>query len=151
MISNCLFANGRVHLPNTISDNEMIAKHSNPARQYTTEFIEFEKKHEGYWTGEHLVKQITNVVILMVKLLYPTNKYQGIFLFDNVGSHAPFMDDALWASEMNKEPGGKHPKIMRDGYYQTTIYGIIESQIQQMCFTPSMSNSLENQPKGLQI
>lgn len=112
MLSDCLFANGRVHIADSIPDSEMIARNLDLSRRYATEYFEFGKNNEGYWTGEHLVKQITTVVIPMVELLYSIDQYCGLFLFDNAASHACYAEDALRASEMNKESGGKHPKNM---------------------------------------
>ena len=79
-----------------------------------------ETSREGYFTNEHLFKQVENGVDIFERV-HPEAK--GIFIFDNAPSHRKMADDALNANRMNVGPGGKQP-VMKD-----TIWG---GQIQKM-------------------
>lgn len=145
MLSDVLFANGRVCVPDNISAEEMIAHGLDPDRRFATEFFEYGKNNSGYWTGEHLVDHIIKIVIPMFELSYSKEKYQGLFLFDNAAGHASFAADALRAQNMNLESGGKASN-MRAGYFFHNAISVI----QDMNF-PIDHSTLPGRPKGLRI
>ncbi len=59
------------------------------------------KNHEGYWTGEHVVKQLERVVA-MAKLMHPNCEL--VFIFDNSSNHSFFSNDSLIASRLTLRP-----------------------------------------------
>jgi hypothetical protein len=59
----------------------------------------------------------------------------AVFAFDNSSNHAAFRKDALVASRMNLNPGGKQP-IMRNTYFGPN------NQLQSMVF--SETHHVEN-------
>jgi hypothetical protein len=80
---------------------------------------------EGYWTAEHLLKQIEYKAIPIFEALYPN--CVAVFAYDNSSNHAAFRKDALVASQMNLNPGGKQ-LIMRNTYFGPN------NQLQSMVF-----------------
>ncbi|PKK64588.1 hypothetical protein RhiirC2_787281 [Rhizophagus irregularis] len=65
----------------------------------------------------------------------------GIFAFDNSTSHGAFAPDALVASRMNVNPGGKQPKM------RNTIFN---GQVQSMNFPDNYWDpALQGKPKGM--
>ncbi|CAB4394951.1 unnamed protein product [Rhizophagus irregularis] len=82
------------------------------------------KNNDGWWTVEKLVEQIIQCAIPIFEATHPNAI--GIFAFDNSTSHGAFAPDALVASRMNVNPGGKQPKM------RNTIFN---GQVQSMNFT----------------
>jgi len=70
--------------------------------------FEYGKNKMGYWGSEHFRKQIQSAMIIH-NILFPN--YQALFVMDNSSGHLAFAPDALDASKMNVNPGGKQPKI----------------------------------------
>src|SRR5688572_19482664 len=60
---------------------------------------------EDYWTAEHLFEQIEYKTIPIFEALY--SNCVAVFAFDNSSNHATFSKDALIASKMNLNSGGK--------------------------------------------
>jgi len=56
-------------------------------------------RENGYWEGGYLIKQVTELAILIVHATYP--RYQFLFLFDNFSNHGAFAEDALLAKNMS--------------------------------------------------
>lgn len=94
---------------------------------------------DGYWTGEKMVEQ-TKAAISIFEKRFPGSI--GVFCFDNSSGHAAFAADALVASRMNMNPGGKQP-VMRSTSFQ--------SKHQSMVFLPDEAPhpTLIGKPKGL--
>ncbi|GBC50571.2 uncharacterized protein OCT59_001487 [Rhizophagus irregularis] len=96
---------------------------------------------EGYWTAEHLLEQIEYKAIPIFEALYPD--CVAVFAFDNSSNHAAFSKDALVASRMNLNPGGKQP-VMRNTYFGPN------NQLQSMVFpTTHYDEKLRGKPKGI--
>jgi hypothetical protein len=70
---------------------------------------------EGYWMGEHVVKQLKEEAIAIFDILHPGK--QALFMFDNSSNHNVFAPDALLCGKMNLLNGGagKTHSTMRDG------------------------------------
>jgi len=67
----------------------------------------------------------------------------AVFAFDNSSNHAAFSKDALVASRMNLNPGGKQP-IMRDTYFAQN------NRLQSMVFSIiHYDEKLRSKPKGI--
>lgn len=72
-------------------------------------------KENGYWDGKSLLRQAVDKALPIAEALYPG--YSFLFLFDNATSHSVYADNALRASKMNKNDGGKQP-FLRNGWFQ---------------------------------
>ena len=70
-------------------------------------YFEYGKTEEGYWTGEHLLDQITKKALPIAQALFPG--YELLFMFDNATSHSIYAKDALQVTHMNKGPEGQQP------------------------------------------
>jgi hypothetical protein len=122
--------------------------------------LEYGKNHEGYWTGEHFVKQVsilqyTLFTLLKIKYCQLRTKiipaferahgagYQALFLIDNSQGHSAYAEDALLTSRMNVNPGGKQAH-MRDGWYDHDGRTVSQSMVY-----PSDHPQFPNQPKGI--
>ena len=83
-------------------------------------FLNMEKKHQGYWTAERFLVQL-EIVATIVESKYQCEKgYRLYYVFDHSSCHGIYADDALYASKMNLKPGGKQP-IMYDTYWKGTL------------------------------
>src|SRR6185436_2577597 len=65
----------------------------------------------GWWNTDKLLKQIKEKAIPIFEATH--QDHVALFAFDNATSHAAFADDALVASKMGWNDGGKQP-TMRD-------------------------------------
>ena len=101
------------------------------------ESLEYGKNHEGYWTGEHLAKQLKDKAIDAFEAAHAPGTL-GVFIFDNSSGHSVYADDALVSCRMNLGPGGKNVPMMRDGWF-------MENDVKM---TQSMTNG-SGQPKGM--
>ncbi|GBC05634.1 hypothetical protein RclHR1_06330004 [Rhizophagus clarus] len=89
--------------------------------------------HNGWWKTEDLIKQITEKAILIFEKLHTSNI--SVFTFNNATSHAAYAKDALIASKMNLNPGGK--RKFRNGIMP-------DRSIQLMHFS-------DGRPKGIRL
>jgi hypothetical protein len=69
--------------------------------------------------------------------------YQALLMVDNSQGHSAYAEDALVATWMNVNPGGKQPK-MRNGWFEQN-----GSKISQQMVFPPNHPTYSNQPKGL--
>jgi len=102
------------------------------------------KNQEGYWTVDHLLKQIKTKAIPIFEAKFP--HAIAVFAFYNSTNHAAYADDALVAQKMNLGPGGKQ-RIMR-----STIFVDANGQQknQEMKFENNYPNpDLRGKPKGI--
>ena len=147
MVSDFLLPWSQLNL-HSLSDQAQHELASSGVPLEAVEFFEYGKNNEGYWTGEHLLKQVVEKAMPIGEALYPG--YQLLFLFDNATSHSVFALDALQVDEMNKSTGGQQ-KFLRDGWYINSEGNTIR---QEMSFlNPS---SVSDQPllkvqKGVQM
>ncbi|EXX72380.1 hypothetical protein RirG_069840 [Rhizophagus irregularis DAOM 197198w] len=96
---------------------------------------------KGYWTAKHLLEQIECKAIPIFEALYPD--CIAVFAFDNISNHTAFSKDALVASRMNLNPGGKQP-VMRNTYFGPN------NQLQTMVFPITYHDEkLYGKPKGI--
>ena len=68
--------------------------------------------------------------------------YQALFLIDNSQGHSAYVEDALFISKMNLNPGKKHPEPMRDGWYYQNGQKVVQSMF---------SDAQHKQPKGIKL
>jgi len=94
--------------------------------------LKYGTEGEGYWNSDKFIAQVENV-IKIVKVKYPKEFYDVIWLFDHSSSHTAFAEDALNVNKMNVRPGGAQPK-MRDTMWR--------GRAQRMVFPDGM-------PKGM--
>ena len=96
------------------------------------------KNNEGYWTSDHVIKQVQDQVVLAFNTLHPFAK--GLFTFDQSTNHAAFAFDALRATNMNLKPGGNQA-ILRPGQFA-------DGSVQHMVF--DANHERKGEAKGLQ-
>lgn len=84
---------------------------------FATHFHEYSK--DNYWTGDLMVKHTLEGMLPIFEAAFPSDKHQGLFLFDNATNHCVMADDALVAKGMNLSRGGRQP-LMRDGFNPLT-------------------------------
>ena len=84
------------------------------ALETTTETLTPGKNEEGWWTADHLIAQIKTKDIPLFNRLHPG--CIGVFVFDNSTNHGAYAPDALVATKMNLNPGGKQSRL-RDGWF----------------------------------
>ncbi|CAJ0768500.1 20269_t:CDS:2, partial [Entrophospora sp. SA101] len=73
------------------------------------------KNYEGYWANDHLIEQVEFKAIPIFEALFPN--CTALFAFDNSTNHGSYKPDALVASRVNLNPGGKQPK-MKDTVFE---------------------------------
>ena len=111
------------------------AKNDSTIARFARELFEYGEAKEGYWTADKLMKQI-KAAVKIAKTKYPKSEgYRLVWVFDHSSCHAVMPDDALDASKMNVNPGGKQ-RVMRNGYWN--------GQPQSMNFALGI-------PKGMRI
>lgn len=106
---------------------------------YATEMLE--TGSGKWWKGEDLVAQVRKAIFIF-KSAFPGCK--GVWLFDNATGHSIYAPDALLASAMNMNPGGKDKPLMRDGWYTKDGRRVV----QKMYFEPA-DPVLGGEPKGI--
>jgi len=77
------------------------------------EYITPGKNSEGYWTSAHMTRQLAKVITIF-ESQHPNKT--GLFCFDQSSNHSAFAEDALLATNMNLNPGGKQHKL-KDGWF----------------------------------
>ena len=82
-------------------------------KQSALEVLEIGEQREGYWNSDRFMEQVANAVMIAEVKYPPSQGYHHIWCFDHSCGHTAFAENALIASQMNKGPGGKQPK-MRD-------------------------------------
>jgi hypothetical protein len=70
--------------------------------------LEYGARKEGYWKYESMVIQLEDIVDVLMAL-YP--QYDYVFLFDHSNGHDRMQPDGLNANSVNKNYGGKQPKM----------------------------------------
>jgi len=77
------------------------------------EYITPGKNSEGHWTSAHMTRQLAKVITIF-ESQHPNKT--GPFCFDQSSNHSAFAEDALLATNMNLNPGGKQHKL-KDGWF----------------------------------
>ena len=73
------------------------------------QFFEYGNKKEGYWSYEHMMCQLEDVIDVLSVAIGVDYKY--LFLFDHSCGHDRSRPDGLHVSNMNINFGGKQSKI----------------------------------------
>lgn len=90
------------------------------------EFFEYGKNNDGYWNGEHLLKQVVKKAMPIGEALYPG--YQLLFLFDNATSHLVFAFDALQVDEINKDTK-RQQRFLQNRWYTDCDKNIVQQEM----------------------
>jgi len=77
---------------------------------------------KGYWTAVHFIRQIDRSIDIF-NATYPGAR--AVYNIDCSSNHHAFAPDALVASKMNVNPGGKQP-LMRDGWYYKSGVKVVQ-------------------------
>ncbi|KIJ43493.1 hypothetical protein M422DRAFT_169742, partial [Sphaerobolus stellatus SS14] len=77
--------------------------------------LEYGKNYDGFWNGELFIKQLREDFVPAFRKAHGPD-YQALVMVDNSQGHSAYSVDALVASQMNMNPGGKQPN-MRNGWY----------------------------------
>ena len=73
--------------------------------------LEYGESREGYWTSEKFMLQLEEAVSI-ADIKYPKEEgWKVVWVFDQSSCHKAMAADALDASKMNVNPGGKQPKM----------------------------------------
>lgn len=107
-------------------------------RQEARELLEYGENRDGYWTSDKFMTHVANAVTI-AECIYPKDKYTLCFQFDNAPTHTKMPTDALNASAMNVNPGGKQSRM----HDTTFVHQTTGLQVMQC-----MQNS-KGVPKGL--
>ncbi|RPA97805.1 hypothetical protein L873DRAFT_1844597 [Choiromyces venosus 120613-1] len=84
-------------------------------------------KVEGYWDRKDLVMHVLEVVIPILKTIYPG--YQILFLFDNPTNHGTYANDILQVQSISLKPEGLSQKLLHPSYINGD-----PMQVQEMSF-----------------
>lgn len=95
----------------------------NGRKEFASMLIETGSGKE-WWTNEMMMKQLRKAVEIF-KRQFPG--CTGLWLFDNSANHGAYSEDALVASRVQMNPGGKQSR-MHDGFFGNP------SRTQSMCF-----------------
>lgn len=106
MVSDFLTPNGRLTAPPQITDDTLAAQ---KLPRQATIMLEYGK--DSYWTGEKMCEQTLDIAIPLFEIVFPPQKFQGLFLFDNATNHHVLAEDALTVRDLNLHPGGKQPHL----------------------------------------
>ncbi|KAG0632761.1 hypothetical protein HOY80DRAFT_1113696, partial [Tuber brumale] len=145
MVSGFLTPGGRLKVPDTVSNEELLLDPMWPNRngvpiRDAIEYLEYEKNN--YWTGDKIVHHTMQIALPIFRIAFPG--CQALFAFDNASNHSCHASDALIASKMNRGPGGSQP-LMRDGFIHS------KQRPQSMVYPENHSNyRLRGKAKGLE-
>ena len=128
------------------------------------------KNHNGFWTNEKLVIQVSfdlNILfetltwvraqikraIQIFNQIYPNATAE--FAFDQSLAHRAFAKDALNTKEMNVKPGGKQRAMHDTLIPMDNLNLLLRGQVQTMVFPANLSpghpdHAFHGQPKGMQ-
>ena len=97
------------------------------------EIIEYGENRDGYWTSEKFLNQVKKAVKI-AEVLYPSDSFTLLWLFDQSSNHTAMAPDALMAHKMNVSSGGSQPKM------RNTIF---DGRIQQMVTEDGIAKGLK--------
>ncbi|KAJ2922656.1 hypothetical protein H1R20_g14444, partial [Candolleomyces eurysporus] len=106
---------GRLKLSQAQIDEQNRLPESQRVAEDAREIIYPGKNGDGWWNAERLIAQVKQMLPLFEKL-YPGAV--GEFFFDQSTAHSAFAPDALMASEMNVNPGGKKRSMVLPNDYE---------------------------------
>ena len=93
-----------------LTENEyQRAKRVDPSiRMYARQLLEYGAAKEGHWTSEKLFMCQIKQAVKIAEAKYPREEgWRVVWIFDHSSCHAAMPEDALDASKMNVNPGGK--------------------------------------------
>ena len=103
--------NGYLRL--TDEEYERVRAKDPTIKQEARAFLEYGESRDGYWNRDKFVTQL-HEAIKIAEVKYPkSDGWKYVWIFDQSSCHTAMADDALDASKMNVNPGGKQP-VMRD-------------------------------------
>ncbi|KAJ3812871.1 hypothetical protein F5876DRAFT_36415 [Lentinula aff. lateritia] len=105
--------------------------------------LEYGKNHEGYWNCELFIHQLKEKFFPAFRAAHGPN-YIAVVLVDNSQGHAAYAKDALRASEMGFQPGGKQCR-MQNGWFIRN-----GQRIDQPMIFPPDHPIYPDEPKGMQ-
>ena len=73
--------------------------------------LEYGAEKEGYWTGEKFMENVKDAVRIADYIIYPSDAYTVVWVFDQSSCHRAFAEDALNVRQMNVQPGGAQPAM----------------------------------------
>ncbi|RPA99707.1 hypothetical protein L873DRAFT_1767021 [Choiromyces venosus 120613-1] len=145
MVSGFLTPGGRLKVPDTISNEELLLDPMWPKRggipiRDAMEYLEYGKNN--YWMGDKMVHHTMQIALPIFQIAFPG--CQALFAFDNASNHSCYASDALLACKMNRGPGGSQP-LMRDGFIHS------KQRPQAMVYSQNHPNFLlQGKAKGLE-
>lgn len=145
MVSGFLTPGGRLRVPTTISNDELLKNPSWPIEnglpvRDCMQCLEYGK--DNYWTEDKMVEQTIKIVLPIFH--YASPDCQALFAFDNASNHCAYAPDALVAAKMNRNPGGQQP-LMREGFIHS------KQLPQSMVFSLNHPElKLRGKPKGIE-
>ena len=92
-------------------------------KQTARVLLKYGAEGKGYWNSDKFIVQVEHV-IKIVKVKYPRELYDVIWLFDHSSGHTAFADDALNVNRMNVRSGGAQPK-MRDTMWMGRVQKMV--------------------------
>lgn len=124
MVSGLITPAGVLKVPDSISDAELLSdptfprhpattgKNPQPERPIRTSMHLHEYgKENGYWTSSMMIDHIIRIALPIFRKAFPPNA-RALFCFDNASNHCAFAANALVASRLSRDPGGKQPKMV---------------------------------------
>ena len=142
MVSEFLTGAGRLNIRGEVSNEEL---EKEGLTRDATIYFEYGDKADRWWNGEDMVKQVLEKAIPVFEKEFG-KECRACFMFDNSSNHGMFAEDALVASRMNWNSGGKQP-VMRDGWIRD---GENVEPVRQVLYVEVEEDGKKKQiPKGM--
>ncbi|KAG0640109.1 hypothetical protein HOY80DRAFT_1071097 [Tuber brumale] len=109
-----------------------------------TEYIKVGKG--SWWNGDNLINHVLNVAIPIFEATF--SNAQALFLFDHATSHMADAQDALRASHMNMDSGGKQSHLRDGRYYESNRITLYTQKISFNMNDLSILERWRGKPKG---
>ena len=93
-----------------------------------------------------MVHQVLNIAIPIFEATFPTA--QALFLFDHATSDTADAPDALRASHMNMDPGGKQPYLCNGWFYELNGVTLHSQKMSFEINDLSIPEKWRGKPKG---
>jgi len=134
MVSDFLLPYHRLEMPESVPLPAILkSRNTEPVpglRINPRQATEYMKVGKGsWWQGDNLIDHVLNVAIPIFESIFPNA--QALVLFAHAISNTTDAFDALGASHMNMDPGGKQPHLREGWYYKSNG---VTLHIQKMAF-----------------
>ena len=93
---------------------------------YARQLLEYGESKEGYWNSDRFMSQIRQAVKIVEVKFSKSDGWRVVWIFDHNSCHLAMPEDALDASKMNVNPGGKQ-RVMRDGFWDRKAQRMVTS------------------------